>query len=204
MNPQIIVDWPEDLANDEITPRTAFGNELQALNDIRKRDRVFITLLCDNRVEILGFDMLDVDAAQAHYKTMIERVRTDKCINQATNIIMDEREGIEVVLLQAASWWPNLTDMVVPRLLSSEMMFEPGSFRDDELYDAQLTAIKNSLKHALEAVSYKKGYYDFAVRLGCVALSSKQIGPQYVGRKHTKDLFVKSINGKVDLSPKKW
>ena len=199
-----MVDWPGDLAEDEITPRTAFGNELQALNDIRKRDCVFITLLSDHRVEILGFDTSNVEAAESHYKTMIQRLRTDKRIDKAINIVMDEREGIDVVLLRAENWWPNLTDMVVPRLLPSMMMFQPGSFREEDLHDTQLTEIRDAIRRSLEAVSYKKGSYDFAVRLGCIALSSKQMGEAQVGKKHGKDLFIKSIKAKVDLSLKKW
>ncbi|KAJ4986899.1 hypothetical protein SVAN01_07577 [Stagonosporopsis vannaccii] len=204
MRESIIVDWPEDLAEDDITPRTAFGNELEALNDIRKQDGVFIMLLSNHRMEILGFNAINIDAAKSHYETMIQRIRADKCINKATNIVMDEREGIDIVLLRAGNWWPNLTDMVVPRLLSSGMMDQPGRFREDGIDEKQLTNIVYSFRRALEAVSYRKGSYDFAVRLGCIALSSKQTGEAYVGRKHGKDLFIKSIKGKVDLSPKKW
>ena len=202
---QIVVDWPEDLLNMEVAPRIAFGNELQALNDIRKRDKVFITLLSNHSVEILGFDIIDVEAAESHYKTLVERIRTEKCgLHQATNMIMDEREGIDVVLLRAESWWPNLSDIVVPRLLPSPMMDQPGSFRDDGLHDTQLVGIRDPIKCALEAVSYKKGSYDFAVRLGCVALDSRKMGEDQIGKKHGKEIFIKSINGKVDLKSKKW
>lgn len=174
------------------------------MNGIRKQDGVFIRLLSDHRVEIIGYDLVNVDAAKGHYETMIEKVRTDKGVNKATNVVMDEEEGIDVVLLRAESWWPNLTDVVMPRLLSSSMMFQAGGFREEGVPDTQLMVIRDSLKSALEAVSYRKGSYDFAVRLGCIALPSKQMGEVHVGKKFKKDLFIKSINGAVGLAPKKW
>ena len=64
--------------------------------------------------------------------------------------------------------------------------------------------IQTSIKRYVEAVSYTKGAYDFAIRLGVVALDSKQINKSHIGKKHGKDTFIRSINGKVDLKPKKW
>ncbi|KAF3040941.1 hypothetical protein E8E12_007922 [Didymella heteroderae] len=202
----IVVGWPEELVDDyEITPRAAFGNELQALNDIRKGDEVWITLLPNHLIQISGFDILNCEAAEVHYKTMVERIRTEKCgLQQATNIVLDEREGIDVTLLQADDWWPNRNDSVVPRLLPSPMMDEPGSFRKDGIDDIQLVEIRNPIRRALEIASYKKGSYDFVVRLGCIALDSQKMGHDHIGRNHGKEKFIKSINGKVDLKPKKW
>lgn len=202
---QVTVDWPKDLLSNEITPTTAFGNNLQALDDIRKRDRVFITLESNNVVEILGFDIIDVEAAESHYKTMVERVRIDKCsLQQATNMILDEREGIDIVLLRADSWWPTCPEVVVPRLLPSPMMDQPGSFREDRLHDAQLEGIRAPIELALASISYKKGFYDLVVRFGCVALDSKKMGVDQIGKKHHKEKFIKAINGKVDLVFKRW
>jgi hypothetical protein len=202
---QIVVHWPEDLLSHEVTPRVAFGNALQALDDIRKRDQVFITLLPNDSIEILGFDIINVEAAEAHYKTMLERIRTEKCgLQQAKNMVLDEREGIDVILLRAESWWPNRFDTVVPRLLPSPIMDRPGSFREDRLHDTQLVEIRDPIKRALDTVSYKKGSYDFVVRLSCIALDSKKIGEDHIGKKHGKEKFIKSINGKVDLVFKKW
>lgn len=136
---------------------------------------------------------------------MIERIRAETSgLQQATNIILDGQEGINVVLLRAENWWPNRADTVVPRLLPSSIMDRPGNFREDGLHDIQLAEIRDSIKRALEAVSHKKGSYDFAIRLGCVALSSEKMREDQVGKKHHKEKFEKSINGKVDLVPKKW
>ncbi|KAF2631906.1 hypothetical protein BU25DRAFT_454288 [Macroventuria anomochaeta] len=202
---KITMSWPEDLFSHEVTPRVAFGNELQALNDIKKRDGVWMTLLPDHSVQISGFDIINVEAAEGHYKTMVERIRTEKCsLQQATNMVLDEREGIDVVLLRAESWWPNRFDTVIPRLLPSPIMDQPGSFQEDGLHDTQLVEIRDPIKRALEAVSYERGSYDFVVRLGCIALDSKKIGEDQVGKKHGKEKFIKSINGKVDLACKKW
>lgn len=180
---------------------------MQALDDIRKRDKVFITLLTNHRIEILGFDIINVEAAERHYKTMVQRLCTEKSgFQRATNMILDEQEGIDVVLLRAEGWWPNFSDTVVPRLLPSleTKMDQPGVFREEGLHDTQLVHIRDSIKYALEAVSYKKGSYDFVVRLCCVALSSKQMGEEHVGKRHGKDKFAKSIKDKVDLVTKKW
>ena len=202
---QVTIDWPKDLLSNEVTPTTAFGNNLQALDDIRKRDKVFITLQPNNIVEILGFDIIDVEAAESHYKTMVERVRIDKCsLQQATNVILDEREGIDIVLLRADGWWPPCPEIVVPRLLPSPMMDQPGSFREESLHDAQLEDIRATIERALTTVSYKKGFYDFVVRFGCVALDSKKMGEDQIGKKHHKGKFIKAINGKVDLVSKRW
>ncbi|UPX10798.1 uncharacterized protein EKO05_0001437 [Ascochyta rabiei] len=205
VRPRITIDWPEDLLGIEVTPPTVFGNTLQALDDIRKRDGVFITLLPNNKIEILGFDIINVEAAEAHYRTLVERIRSEKCsLQQVTNMILDEREGIDVVLLPAENWWPNHAHRVVPRLLPSPIMDQSGSFREDGLDDTQIIVIRNSIKHALEAVSYKKGSYEFVVRLGCIALDSKKVGEDQIGRRHGKEKFTKSIDGTIDLVPKKW
>lgn len=136
---------------------------------------------------------------------MIEKVRTEKCsLQQATNMVLDEREGIDVMLLRAEDWWPNRADSVVPRLLPSPMMDEPGSFREDGVDESQLIDIRDPIRRALETVSYKKGSYDFVVRLSCIALDSRKMGQDQIGKRHGKEKFIKSINGKVDLKPKRW
>lgn len=166
---------------------------------------MFITLQPNNMVEILGFDIIDVEAAESHYKTMVERVQIEKCsLQQVTNILLDEREGIDIVLQRADSWWPACPEIVVPRLLPSPMMDQPGSFREDKLHDAQLEEIRAPIERALESISYKKGSYDFVVRFGCVALDSKKIGEDQIGKKHHKGKFIKAINSKVDLVLKRW
>ncbi|KAJ8108105.1 hypothetical protein OPT61_g8405 [Boeremia exigua] len=205
--PTVIVDWPQDILDYEITPRTAFGNELEALNELRKRDRVHMTLLPNHRVEIIGYDTNSVQAAKNHYGIIIERVRVEKCsLQQPTNIIMDEKEGMKVALVQAEAWWPNRTDMVVPRLLPPELieMDQPGRFREDGLQETQLKDIQDAIELSLKAVSYRKGSYDFVVRLGCFAFDGQKIKEDQVGKEHPKAKFAKTIKGLVDLKPKNW
>ena len=199
-----MVQWPEDLLIQDLTPRAVFGNELQGLNEIRKKDMVYITLLPNHAVEILGFGDDSVEAAESHYITLVNCVRAKSNVSRVANMILDEREGIDVVFLQAHDWWPNLDDMVVPQLVPSAMMDQPGSFRDDVLYDQQVEEIQASIKRCVEAVSYTKGAYDFAVRLGAIALDSAKIDRSHIGKKHGKEKFIRSINGHVDLKPKKW
>lgn len=175
------------------------------MDDIRKRDRVFITQLPDHQIEILGYDINNVDRAEAHYKTMIARIMTEKCsLQQATHMILDVREGIDVALERAEEWWPACADVVVPRLLPSPMMDPPGSFREDGLHDTQLVEIRDPIKRALEVVRHKKGSYDFAVRLGCIALDSRKIAEERIGKHVSKDKFLRDIKDAVDLMPKKW
>ena len=76
---------------------------------------VYITLLPNHAVEILGFDDDRVEAAQSHYITLVNSARAKSNVSRVANMILDEREGIDVVFLQAHDWWPNLDDMVVPQ-----------------------------------------------------------------------------------------
>ena len=199
-----MVQWPEDLLIQDLTPRAVFGNELQGLNEIKKQDMVYITPLPNHAVEILGFDDDNIEAAESHYRTMVDGVRAKYNVNRVANMILDEREGIDVIFRQADDWWPNLDDMVVPQLVPSAMMEQPGTFRDDDLSDQQVDEIQNFIRKSVEAVSYTKGAYDFAVRLGAIALDSTKINRSHIGKKHGKEKFIKSINGQVDLKPKKW
>jgi hypothetical protein len=178
---------------------------LQALDDIRKRDEVWITQVLNHKIEIVGRDINNVDAAEIHYKTLIARIMTEKCnFHEATNMILDEREGIDIALVRAETWWPPSSDVVVPRLIPSPMMDQPGSYREDGLHDLQLIGIRDPLKRALDSISHKKGSYDFVVRLGCIALDSRKVGEERIGKRVTKDKFRRDIKDKVDLRPKKW
>jgi hypothetical protein len=157
------------------------------------------------QVEILGLNIYNVEAAAERYRTMIEQARANTLgIQHALNMILDEGEGIEVVLEEAEDWWPNRADKIVPRLLSSPMMYEPGSFRRDGLHFTQLSAIQHSVSQALERVRGKRGSYDFAVRLGCLVLGSQKMPDDQIGRTFQKEEFFKAINSRVDLMIKKW
>ncbi|KAH9870555.1 hypothetical protein IAQ61_006031 [Plenodomus lingam] len=205
----VVVDWPEDLRNYPITPRDAFGNKLEALNDLRMRDEVFITLLPNRnglwQVEIKGFENKNVETAEAHYRIMIDKVRADTLgMQHNLNLILDGTEGLDVLLEEAEDWFPNRTDKIVPRLIHSPMMFQRGCFREDGLYPAQYAQIQRSIRQALEAVRRKKGSYDFAIRLGSLVLGSKNVSADHIGKTFQRDDFLHAVNSRVDLLVKKW
>ncbi|KAI8941368.1 hypothetical protein NX059_002592 [Plenodomus lindquistii] len=207
--PSIIVDWPEDLrsSNTCTLPRDAFGSKLVALNELRMRDEVFINELPNNtgQVEIMGFDNNNIRVAAEHYQTMIDKVRADSLgTDHGLNIILDENEGIEVSLEEAGDWWPNCADGIVPRLLPHTIMYNSGTFREDGMHSVQLASIQQSIEQALEAVRRKKGCYDFAVRLGCLVLASRNIHADQIGKTFPKRDFKTAINSRVGLSVKKW
>lgn len=157
------------------------------------------------QIEIVAAEMANIEAAEAHLATMIEKVRAEHMgLQHEINIIVDDQEGLEVILEEAEAWWPNFNDRVVPRLLPSEMMDAPGSFRQDSLHLTQLSQIQRSVQLALEAVRHKKGAYDMAIRLGCLALNSTHIKDDQIGKTYSKEVFVRSIDGKVGLEVKKW
>ncbi|KAF1840783.1 uncharacterized protein K460DRAFT_321268, partial [Cucurbitaria berberidis CBS 394.84] len=207
--PSVIVDWPEVLRNHSITPRDAFDNKLEVLDSLRMRDEVFITLLPNNnglwQVEILGFELSRVEQAEAHYRTMVERVKTDTfSLQHPLNMILDGGEGIHVVLEQADYWWPQRNDRIVPRLLPSPMMDSPGCFRGEGLHSTQLARIQNAIQQALEDARCKRGSYDFAVRLGCLALGSQKIPDDQVGRTFQQEEFLRAVDSRIDLMVKRW
>jgi hypothetical protein len=51
----------------------------------------------------------NIEAAEAHLKTMIDKVKAETMGLQHTlNMILDDQEGMEVELEEADAWWPNL------------------------------------------------------------------------------------------------
>jgi len=204
------VNWPAELSDQPLTPRDVFGNKLERLDGLRMQDKVFITLLPVShdgqwQLEILGYDSIDVDNAKEHLGTMIDTVRVDQSgVQDGLNIILDEREGIDVELQQAEQWWPNHVDRIVPHLLPSAIMYVPGSFREEGLHFTQLYSLQRSLKLALDNVRHRKGSYDFVVRLGCLALSSKHVSDNKAGMTFPKDSFLKQISGPIGMDVKKW
>lgn len=203
--------WPEDLSIREpkITPRDAFGNKLEALDALRMQIEVYIRLLPSQngswQIEIVGHHPINVEDAEDRLRTMIDRVRADASGIQLThNIILDEREGMIVELMQDEPWWPSHDHPIVPHLLSSAMMDDPGEYRREGLHFNQLALLKNYLELALENVRYRKGSYDFVVRLGCIALSSKHVEADKVGQTFPRDTFLKDIDSSIELDVKKW
>jgi hypothetical protein len=186
-----------------------FGGKLERLDTLRVQDRVWVTLLQNDagkwQIEIAGHELMDVATAREHFQTLLDQVVVDASgIQHAYNVILDEREGIQVELQQDEEWWPNHVDKVVPRLLPHQMMDESGSFRQDGVQEAHLLGIEAALKRGLDNVRHKKGAYDFVVRLGCLALDSKHVSVEKVGQTFTKDTFLKDINGPIGLDVKKW
>jgi hypothetical protein len=172
-------------------------------------DEVFVCLAQSDdeqwQIQIEGYDALRVELAKEHVETMFERVRMDTFgVQHTLNIMLDGREGIEVELQEAERWWPFQTDKVVPRLLHSPIMDNAGDFREEGLHSMQLAGLQHAIKLALEHVRYRKGAYDFVVRLGCLALSSKHVDDSQVGKTYEKETFLKDVNGPVDMDVKKW
>lgn len=152
-----------------------------------------------------AYDNANLAAAEEHLMTMIEKVKEEEMgAHNSLTIVLDDQEGIDVVLERAGSWWPKFEDPVVPRLLPSAMMNLPGSFRREPLHPAELSRIEHSFQEALESVRHRKGTYDMAVRLGCLAIRSKHIGDDDIGMKYDKELFLKSLDTSIWLDNKRW
>jgi hypothetical protein len=206
---QIVVDWPNVLSDESLTPRDVFGGKLERLDTLRMQDKVWLTLLPNSaskwQIQIAGHDLVELEVAKDHLHTLLDQVHTDtSSIQHAHNIILDEREGINVQLEQDEEWWPTHADRVVPRLLPSHMMDESGSYRQDGLDEKRLSSIQDALKRGLDNIRHKKGAYDFVVRLGCLAMSSKHVSDEKIGQTFAKDTFLKEINGAIGLDVKKW
>ena len=136
---------------------------------------------------------------------MIEKVKAGEMgIQNTTNMILDDQEGIEVVLERAASWWPKPEEWVIPRLLSSDMMELPGSFRREMLHPTKLSEIQHSFQLALEAARSQKGAYDLVIRLGCLAIHSRQIRGDKIGAKLERAAFLKDVDTKIRLDITRW
>lgn len=136
---------------------------------------------------------------------MIKKVYTKQLgVTYAHNVLLDENEGIDVKLERAEGWWPNLRNKVVPRLLPSPMMFESGTFRKEVLRPKQLFPIEQAIEAALQAIRFDRSSFDFAIRLGCLALHSKQMPDTEIGKTYSREVFMKSINGRVECDVKKW
>ncbi|RMZ69122.1 dna polymerase v family and armadillo-type fold domain-containing [Pyrenophora seminiperda CCB06] len=204
-----IVYWPEALLDHAITPRDIFKNKLESLDTIRTNNDVYITLLpvLDGvwQIEILGEQADKIATAQAQLQTVIEEVQADTTSPLLPiNIVLDDREGLEVIIKEAELWWPNRHDRLVPRLISHPMMDIPGVFRHDIVHFTQLEMIQRAFQKALEAVSIRKGSYDLAIRLGCLALSSKKATEITPGSVFEKEAFMQGIEGIFQLDVKKW
>ncbi|KAA8625044.1 hypothetical protein TUN199_02461 [Pyrenophora tritici-repentis] len=209
---KVTIPWPVALLDQEINPRDIFKNKLEALDAIRTNNDVYIILSPGPgkvwEIEILGEDIDKVVTAEAQVQTVIEKIQTDAAGFQHTfNIILDDREGLTIILEEAEPWWPKRHDRLVPRvprLLPHPLMDIPGAFRQDFLHYTQLEKLQSSFKASLEAVRYRKGSYDMAIRLGCLALSSKRAAGITPGTTVEKENFQRGIEGIFQLEVKRW
>jgi hypothetical protein len=206
---QIIVDWPAALSEEQLSPRDVWGNKLEHLDQLRMQDNVWITVQSNKnkkwQIEIAGHDIADVEAAEEHFDALLDQVRLNFCgVQHAHNVILDEREGMLVELQQDEEWWPSHVDRVVPHLLPSEMMEEPGSFREKGIGSTKLSDIYAAIESSLNRIRSKKGVYDFAVRLGSIALRSRHVSADKIGQTFRKEIFLKDVNGPIQLDVKKW
>lgn len=192
-----------------MTPRDAFGNKLESLNELRMRDEVFITLLPFKdgvwTVEISGYTARNIESARAHYVTMIEKVRIEEYgLKDPVVIILDDEEGMYVKFEAAKSWWPASVNTMVPRLVASSLMFEAGCFRQRPLQPKNLSVIQQAVYKSLEAVRLRKGSFDFVVRLGCLGLRPDKMAHGEIGKSVTKDAFQAALKSNTAQMTKKW
>jgi hypothetical protein len=173
------------------------------------QDNVWITLQSNGhdkwQIEIAGHDIADVEAAKEHFDALLDQVRADHCgVQHAHNVILGEREDMLVKLQKTEEWWPSHDDRVVPRLLPSGMKNEPGRFRKEAIDSKQLSETYAAIESSLDRIRSKKGVYDFAVRLGGIALKSQHVLEEKIGQVYTKKTFLKDVNGRIGLDVKKW
>lgn len=136
---------------------------------------------------------------------MVEQARINMIgVQGALNIILDDSEGIEIILERADEWCPNGVGSVVPRLLYSPMMYERGSFRKDGIHFTQLSLIQHTIVQGLEKIRHIRGCYDFAIRLGCVVLDASKIPKDQIDKTFSKSDFLKAINSRVELMTRRW
>jgi hypothetical protein len=204
------VAWPQELLHAAgVNPRDVFGNKLESLDSIRTDCEVFITLLInrDNlppwQVEISGFNMGDVQTGAECYRNVIQKVMKQKFLgHEKVNMILDEIEGIDVLIQKAVEWWPRKNFKIVPRLLPAPMSDEPGTFRSEGLHFTQLATIQHHIQRSIEAIRFERGSYDFAIRYGCLALSNFSLDE--IGKKYSVIRFKNGINTVVGCHVLKW
>lgn len=207
-----VLDWPQMFSEDSLSPRDVFGNKIERLDTLRMQDEVWFILDQDEakkwKIVILGHGQSHVELAKEHLEAHLTQVRAETSgINYGCNVFLDRAEGNHVELQQNEEWWPNQVDRVVPRLLPGpSIMDEPGTFRrsPEGLSAVHLSLAQSAIKLALDKVRGRKGSYDFAVRLGCIALKAKHVSEDKIGQTFKRDVFVRDIETKVELDVKKW
>jgi hypothetical protein len=197
------------LSSIDITPRSVFGNKLENLNEIRMRDNVWITLLPVSSdtwaFEIQGFDTKTVHDAELHFYALISRVQSETLgVENKLNIILDETQGQDVALERADQWWPDKHDSIVPRLLPPPTTDDSKGFHHKEVHFEMLSTIQHSIELTLEHIRHQKGSFDFAVRLGCIALSRNQFREEQIGEVYSKEIFKQAIKSQAEIIRNEW
>ncbi|KAI4616063.1 hypothetical protein J4E83_006733 [Alternaria metachromatica] len=137
-----------------------------------------------------------------------ERQRKDEFKGKAPEVSKGEMPLASIIVC-----WPEdlLNEGVTPRDVFNNKLEALNAirtqnevFRNEIMHFTQLSKIQHSFQLALEAVRHTKGAYDMAIRLGCLALSSRHIKEDKIGQKFGKEIFLKSINGPVTVEIKKW
>ncbi|KAF2267033.1 hypothetical protein CC78DRAFT_566447 [Lojkania enalia] len=205
---KIVVDWPAKLGAMKTFPTDIFGTKLEALDSIRKDDEVFISLLPHqnppSKVVIEGYEMECVINAEQHYLNLAQKVLMNKLreFNSASvNIVLDQDEGDKVVINQTEDWWPVTKDLAIPRLLVS-LMDEPGRFRRAGLPPKQLRRIQEEIRSVLDTIRFDRGFYDFTIRFGCVALSG--LTKKDMEKQYPVKAFLKNIDSRPLCQVKHW
>lgn len=207
---QLEVAWPKEFIEVEgLTPRDVFGNKLQSLDFIRTGCEVYITLLPDQanlprwQVEICGYNMEHVLAGEDAYKSVIKKIHTQKFLSpEKITLILDENEGFHVLLKEAEHWWPQKAFGIVPRLISTPMADDPGTFRTTPLHFTKLASLQNQIERYLKAIQFEKGSYDLSIRYGCLALGG--LANSEIRKQYGMNQFIKGLNTTVDCHVNQW
>ncbi|KAH7414266.1 hypothetical protein DE146DRAFT_29117 [Phaeosphaeria sp. MPI-PUGE-AT-0046c] len=208
----VILNWPQMFSDDNLYPRDVFGNKLERLDTLRMQDKVWFVPSQDRisanwKITIAGHGQTHVELAMDHLVAHLNQVRSETSgLGHTCNVLLDFEEGINIKLQRTDDWWPNHTDPVVPRLLPSPLMNAPGTFRHSEagLPSVYLSTVQTAIKVVLERVRGRKGSYDFAVRLGLIAIKAKHVSEDKIGQTFDKNIFLKDIDRKIELDFKRW
>lgn len=171
------------------------------------RDEVFLSLEPGpkHRIRIEAFGGDNVRVGKEHLINYIRNIQTRTSeFQDKVNVILDDSEGLDVVIEKAEDWWPYRKDFLVPRLVPDKLTNLPGSFRREHMHLSDLMETARSLQAAIETIRCRKGSYDFALRLGRLVLTSKTMPESQCGRKFPQRGFLKSINTNVQLQVKRW
>ncbi|KAF2189739.1 hypothetical protein K469DRAFT_658880 [Zopfia rhizophila CBS 207.26] len=199
---KVIVGWSDDLQLRGVSPRDAFGGQLEALDPIRTSDEVFISLTRKMQLTIEGYHPSNVQDAEEHIQNLVRKVEGTFFKPEPINFILDHTEGIDV-LLHGIKDWPIQSNELIPQLKVSPMMDEHGYFRNRDIDPALLARVQHQLLCVLESVRYERGTYDLVIRYGCLAVGG--LKKEERGNKYSVEGFQMGISrAKITLRVTKW